>query len=148
MKILAENKKATQDYQILEKLEAGLVLEGHEVKAIRQGKISLAGSFIVPKGRELFLVGANVAPYQPANTPKGYVEDRARKLLLHKKEISYLIGKSREKGLTLLPLRVYTSGQRIKIEIAVAKGKKKRDRRQEIRKREAEKEIAIKMKQY
>ncbi len=147
-KILAENKKARRDYQMLEKFEAGLALEGHEVKAVRQGKTSLAGSYVVPKGQELFLVGATISPYQPANTPQGYLQDRSRKLLLHKKEIAHLIGKSREKGLTLLPLRVYTSGRRIKLEIAVAKGKRKKDRREDIKKREAQREIGRRMRQW
>ncbi|MBU3943027.1 SsrA-binding protein, partial [Patescibacteria group bacterium] len=103
MKILADNKKARFDYEVLEKFEAGLVLNGQEVKSIRNGNIGLKASYIVIKEGESYLIGATIPPYQPKNALPDYDPERARKLLLNKKEIDYLIGKTREKGLTLIP---------------------------------------------
>ena len=137
MKALSESKKAYFDYQILEKFEAGLVLLGTEVKAIKSGKISLKGSYIIiDKNNEVQLISCHIPPYQPGNAPFDYDPERERKLLLKKKEIRYLIGKSREKGLTLIPLRVYTKRGKIKIEFGIAKGKKKVDKRESIKKKE------------
>jgi SsrA-binding protein len=140
-KILAENKKAYFNYQILEKFEAGIVLIGQEVKSIKSGRINLAGSYVVPKGEEFFLIGARVPPYQPKNLNFEYNPERSRKLLLKKSEIKYLIGKSIQKGLTLIPLRVYTKNGKIKVEFAIAKGKKKFDKRESIKKRDLERDI-------
>jgi len=154
MKILAENKKAYFNYQILEKFEAGLVLTGQEVKSIKTGKISLAGSYVVlkqsTKGKlpEFYLVGAKVPPYQPKNAPLDYNPERSRKLLLHKSEIKYLIGKTKQKGLTFIPLRVYTKKRKIKVEFAIAKGLKKVDKRELIKKREAEREMKRALKKW
>jgi len=141
MKILAENKKARFDYKILEKFEAGMVLIGHEVKSIKSGRMSLKGSYVVLKGEEMYLIGANIPPYQPKNAPKDYEPERSRKLLLTKSEIKHLIGKTKEKGLTLVPLRVYTKRSKIKLEFGIAKGRKKVDKREVIKKREIEREI-------
>ena len=141
MKILAENKKAYFDYEVLEKLEAGIVLIGQEVKSIKLGRMNLAGSYVVLRNQELFLIGAKVPPYQPKNAPPDYNPERSRKLLLRKAEIKHLIGKVKEKGLTLIPLKVYTKGDKIKLEFAAAKGKKKADKREIIKKREADREI-------
>lgn len=141
MKVFSENKKAYFDYNVLEKFEAGIVLTGHEVKSIKLGRMNLAGCYVVLKGGEFFIVGSIVPPYQPKNTPLNYNKERDRKLLLNKKEIQYLIGKSREKGLTLVPLRVYTTGARIKLEFAVTRGKKSIDKRESIKKRETDREI-------
>lgn len=141
MKALAENKKAYFNYQILEKLEAGISLIGQEVKSIKLGRISLAGSYVVLRGEEVFLIGANVPPYQPKNAPKDYNPERSRKLLLTKKEIKHLIGKTREKGLTLVPLKMYTVRGKIKLEFGIARGKRKADKREQIRKREVEREM-------
>ena len=141
MKILAENKKVGFDYQILERFEGGLVLTGQEVKSIRTGKVSLKGAFVVFKGEEPYLINATIPPYQPKNAPKDYDPERARKVLLKKKEIKYLLGKSKEKGLTLIPLMLYDRSGKIKVEIVLAKGKKKEDKREEIKKREVEREI-------
>jgi len=141
VKILSENKKAYYNYQILEKFEAGIALIGQEVKSIKAGKIGLAGSFVVLKGEEAFLIGANIPPYQPKNAPADYLAERSRKLLLKKSEIKYLIGKAKEKGLTLVPLMVYTQKGKIKIEFGLAKGKRKTDKREVIKKRELEREI-------
>lgn len=141
MKPLAENRKAYFDYEVLEKYEAGISLIGQEVKSIKQGHMSLEGSYVVIRGGEAFLLGAYVPPYQPKNAPKDYSPERTRKLLLRKDELRYLIGKTHEKGLTLLPLRVYTLKSNIKIEFALARGKKKKDKRETIKKREAEREM-------
>jgi len=152
MKILAENKRARYDYEILETYEAGLVLYGFEVKAIKTGHISLAGSYVVAKGNELYLINALIPPYQPANAPADYEPNRSRKLLLKKSEISSLIGKSRTKGLTLVPLRIYTKKSRtpqgrgkIKLGFGLGKGKRKIDKREKIKKRDIEREIGRKL---
>ena len=141
MKIILENKKALFNYQILEKFKAGVVLTGQEVKSVKNGKISLQGAFVVVKGEEVFLIGASIPPYQPKNAPKDYNPQRSRKLLLKKSEIKHLIGKVKQKGLTMIPLKVYTERGKIKIEFAVVRGKKKVDKREEIKKREIEREI-------
>lgn len=142
MGVIAENKKAYYNYQILEKFEAGISLIGQEVKSIKTRGVNLAGSYVIIRGKEAFWVGVKIPPYQPKNAPVDYNPERSRKLLLRKSEIKYLIGKSKQKGLTLIPLRVYTTGRgRIKLEFAVAKGKKKFDKREIIKKREAEREI-------
>lgn len=141
MPTLAENKKAYHDYQILESIEAGLVLQGQEVKAIRQGKIQLAGSFVSFRGSELFLLGATIPPYQPQNAPSDYDSERARKLLLNKEELRSLFGRVKQEGLTFVPLKVYTSKAKIKLSFGIARGKKKGDKRQLLRKREAQQEM-------
>ena len=146
MKVLAENKKAYYKYQILEKFEAGISLIGQEVKSIKTRGVSLAGSYVVLKGSEVFWIGLNIPPYQPKNVPKDYNPERTRKLLLKKSEIKYLIGKSMQKGLTLIPLRVYTKDGKIKLEFGIAKGKKKFDKRELINKREIEREIKKELK--
>ena len=146
MKILAENKKAYFNYQILEKLEAGISLIGQEVKSIKSRRINLAGSYVILKNSEVYLVGANVPPYQPKNIPPDYNPERSRKLLLKKSEIKYLIGKVKQKGLTLVPLRVYTKRGKIKLEFGIAKGFKKVDKRELIKKREIEKELKRELK--
>lgn len=138
MSTLAENKKAYFDYEILEKFEAGISLNGQEVKSIKSGRGSIKGSYITFKGEEAFLTGAIIPPYQPINAPKDYNDQRPRKLLLQKKELRYLIGKKQQKGLTFVPLKIYTKGRIIKLEIAIARGKKKVDKREAIKKREFE----------
>ncbi|HOK00619.1 MAG TPA: SsrA-binding protein SmpB [Candidatus Pacearchaeota archaeon] len=146
IKIFSENKKAYYNYNILEKFEAGISLLGTEVKSIKEGRINLSGSYIMVKNNEVFLVGAKIPPYQPKNAPLNYNPERDRKLLLTKKEINYLLGKSKEKGLTLIPLKVYTKNTKIKIEFGIAKGKKKFDKKEIIKKREIQKEINKEMK--
>jgi len=141
MKILSENKKAGFEYEVSEKFEAGIVLLGQEVKSIKTGHINLAGGYINFNGTEPFLVGIKVPPYQPNNLGADYIESRARKLLLNKKEIDYLIGKSKEKGFSLIPLKIYENNGRIKIEFALAKGKRKYDKKEKIKKRDTEREI-------
>ncbi|MBI4117331.1 MAG: SsrA-binding protein SmpB [Parcubacteria group bacterium] len=144
----AENRRVFHDYEIIEKYEAGIVLEGHEVKAVKTGKISIAGSYVKISDSEAFLTGAVISPYQPKNTPKDFDPQRTRKLLLNKKEIAGLIGKSREKGLTIVPLRVYAKKGIIKLEIGLAKTRKKYDKRASIRKEEEKRKIERTLKQY
>jgi SsrA-binding protein len=148
MRIILENKKALFDYSILEKFEAGIVLLGLEVKSIKTGRMNLRGSFVVisQSPTEVSLIGANIPPYQPNNTPDNYNPKRSRKLLLKKAEIKHLIGKSREKGLTMVPIKVYTIKGKIKIEFAIVRGKKKFDKREQIKKRESKKDIERMMK--
>lgn len=146
MSTLVQNKKAGFNYHILEKMEVGLVLSGHEVKALREGKASLRGSYVTIQDGELYLINCNIPPYQPKNTSPNYDPRRKRKLLLKKEEIARLIGKTKEKGATLIPLRFYTKRRMIKLEISVAKGKKKIDKRETIKKREIDRDIQRKMK--
>jgi SsrA-binding protein len=148
MAILAENKKAYFNYEILEKFEAGIALIGQEVKSLKTRGVNLAGNYVVLKDEEVFWVGANIHPYQPKNAPPDYNPERSRKLLLKKSEIKYLIGKSQQRGLTLIPLKLYTTRSgRIKLEFAIAKGKKKFDKREQIKKREVEREMERELKE-
>lgn len=142
MAVYAVNRRALFDYEILETYEAGIELYGFEVKAIKTGHVNIAGSYIVVRGEEAWLLNASVPPYQPKNTLPDYDETRSRKLLLHKSEIQELIGKSAQKGLTLVPLRVYDKKSHIKLEFGVGRHKKKHDKREVIKRREAEREIA------
>ena len=141
MKKIAVNKRATFDFEILEKFEAGLVLRGFEVKAIKSGRISLGGAHIIIRHEEAFLVGVDVPPYQPKNTPADYDSQRTRKLLLRKEEIKKFLGRTTEKGLTLVPLSVYTKHGKVKLEFALARGKKREDKRHKIAEREAKRRI-------
>ncbi len=147
MPTYATNKKATFEYQILEKFEAGLVLTGPEVKSIRNGNIKLTGAYVTFHGEEAFLLNAHVGQYA-FSTLEAYEPTRSRKLLLKAKEINYLRGKLSEKGLTIIPLSVYTKGDKIKIEIGIGKGKKTFDKRETIKNRDQAKEIARKMKNH
>jgi len=141
MKIFSENKKASYDYNVLEQFEAGLVLFGQEVKSIKTGHINLSGSYITLAGGEPFWVGAKVPPYQPNNAGSGYDQERQRKLLLNKKEIDYLIGKTKVKGFSLIPLKIYEKSGRIKLEFGLAKGKRKYDKKEKIKKRDVDREV-------
>lgn len=142
---LAINRKASFDYELIEKYEAGLVLLGHEVKAVREGQISLKGSFIsvrTKNGRsELYLINCQISPYKYAGPLPDYNQLRERKLLLKKSEIDYLLGKKQTEGLTLIPLKIYTNHSFLKLEFAVAKGKKKYDKRETIKKREVDRRL-------
>ena len=148
MKVLAENRKAFANYEILEKIEGGLVLLGTEVKSAKEGRMQIKGSYLILDKGGLWLTGSLIPPYQPKNAPPDYQEQKPRKVLVHKEELSYLTGKAKERGLTLVPLKVYTTPRgRIKIEFAIARGKKRYDKRETIRKREAAREIARAMKE-
>ncbi len=137
---LIENKKARFDYEILEQFEAGLELLGGEVKSLRARRGSLEGARVIIRGSEAFLVGATIPLYQPNNPTARHDEDRTRKLLLTKYEIDRLAGLESQKGLTMVPLSVYSKGNKLKLSLAVVRGKKKYDKRQKIQKREASRE--------
>ncbi len=138
---LAENKKALFDYEILEKLEAGLVLTGYETKAIKSGNMSLKGAYVVFQNTTPYLINAHIGLYKPAGKIPDYDPERSRKLLLKKSEMRYLRGKFEEKGLTIVPLKVYTKNRFIKVEIGIGRGKKLFDKRETIKKRDTKKEI-------
>ncbi|MFH1036650.1 MAG: SsrA-binding protein SmpB [Patescibacteria group bacterium] len=148
METIAENKKAYFNYEITDKFEAGIALTGQEVKSARAGHIGLKGAYVViDRNGEVFLIGANIPPYQPKNAPSDYRQDRSRKLLLKKREIDYLIGKSKQKGLTLIPLNVYNKNGKIKIEFGIGKGKKEFDKREVVKKRDIKEEIERELKE-
>jgi len=138
MSIYATNPKAHFDYQIIETFEAGLSLAGQEVKSIKNGKVSLKGAYVKILNGEAWLLGAIVSPYQANNVPPDYDQQRNRKLLLKKSELQYLQTKSQEQGLTLVPIKVYSKKNLIKLEIGLARGKKKYDKREAIKKKEFE----------
>ena len=144
-KVFATNKKAFHDYFILEKFEAGIVLLGTEVKAIREGKLNLKDSYAMVQGGEAFLFNCHISPYSHGNR-ENHDPTRTRKLLLHQKEIRKLIGKTQEKGLTVVPLRVYLKRGKVKIELGIARGKKQIDKRETVRRKEADREAAAAMK--
>lgn len=135
------NKKATFNYQLLETLEAGVVLSGYEVKAVRNGMGSLQGAFIIIRGCEAFLVKATISPYQVANTPKNYDPERPRKLLLARKELNYLERQLNTAGLTIIPISLYNKKSTVKLEIALVRGKKKADKRESLKARDTKREI-------
>ncbi|PJC25108.1 MAG: SsrA-binding protein [Candidatus Tagabacteria bacterium CG_4_9_14_0_2_um_filter_41_11] len=138
---LIENRKTYHDYEILEKFEAGLELKGFEVKALKNGRGSLAGSRVIIRGNEAFIVGMDIPPYQSANTPKNYDSQATRRLLLKKKEIAYLNGKSNEAGLTLISLGIYTKKGFLKLAFAIGRGLKKYDKRERIKEKEVKRKI-------
>lgn len=138
---LAENKKAYFNYQILEKFEAGLVLTGPEVKSIKSGRVQIAGAYVTFQGQEPYLTNAIIPPYQPQNMPQDYDDSRPRKLLLKKSEIRYLADRLAQRGLTLIPLAMYTKKRKIKLFFALAKGKRTADKRETIKKRETQRAI-------
>lgn len=141
MPTLATNKRAHFDYELLDKYEAGLVLTGAEVKSVKSAHISLKGSFVSMHENELYLTNANISPYPHANPKITYDPTRSRKLLVKKSEIKSLVGKLHVKGLTLVPLRVYTKRRLIKLEFAIARGKKAFDKRSDIAKSESKRNI-------
>jgi SsrA-binding protein len=147
-KNLAENRKALHDYEVLETFEAGMVLVGTEVKSIRDGRVNLRDSYARVEGDELFVFNIHISPY----THRGYADHepmRKRKLLLHRGEIRKLIGRTVEKGLTLVPLRMYLKNGRVKLAVSLARGKKLHDKRETIKRRELDRETraAVKSKQ-
>jgi len=146
MYIIAENRKAYFNYEILDRFEAGISLVGQEVKSLKTRGVNLAGSYVMVRNEELFWVGAKIPAYQPKNAPSDYDVERSRKLLLRKNEIKKLLGKAKEKGLTLIPLRVYSKNAKIKLEFGLAKGKKEIDKRELIKKREIQKDIERELK--
>ncbi len=139
VKTVATNRKARFEYQLLETFEAGLVLKGTEIKSVRRGQISLQEAYVRTDGKQAWLVGAHIAPYEHASAFQ-HDPDREKKLLLNKREIRELYDAVRIKGLTIIPVRVYLKGGCAKVEIAIAKGKKKYDKREAIKKRDIERE--------
>ncbi|HLN18850.1 MAG TPA: SsrA-binding protein SmpB [Patescibacteria group bacterium] len=136
MTTFAINKRANFDYDILEKYEAGLVLAGYEVKSIKTGHVSLKESFVTFHDQELYLTNAHIPLYQHAGIVQNYNPTQPRKLLLKKSEIKQLIGSARTKGLTLVPIRIYTKRRYLKLEFGLGKGKKEFDKREKIKKRD------------
>ncbi|MGH3004817.1 MAG: SsrA-binding protein SmpB [Gaiellaceae bacterium] len=139
-KLIAENRRARHEYHLLERFEAGLVLTGTEVKSLREGHVTLQRAFADVRGGELWLVGAHIPEYAQGNMAN-HDPDRERKLLLHKREIASLIGKVQERGLTLVPTRLYWKDGRAKVEVALARGKETRDKRCDIAERDARRQI-------
>ena len=148
MATLVENKKARLKYAILETFEAGIELFGFEVKSLRGKRGSLAGAHVSVRGNEAYLLGAHIPPYQPENTPKDYDPYRARRLLLHKSEVHTLIGREAQKGLTVVPLSVYTRGRNLKVAVAIVRGKKQHDKRETIKRRDTERDIERSLKKH
>ena len=140
MASLIENKKAHLRFETLESFQAGIELAGHEVKAIRSKLGSLEGARVIIRGGEAFLVGMTVPPFQMANTPKTYVPERPRRLLLSRKEIAELLDAEAKKGLTIIPFEVYNNGRYVKVRVNIVRGKGKADRREDIKRLEAKKE--------
>jgi SsrA-binding protein len=138
-KVLATNRQAHFNYEILDKAEAGIVLRGTEVKSIRDGGLEFRDAFVELRGGELFLMNARIAGYSHGNL-MNHPEGRARKLLLHKREILKLGGKATERGLTLIPLRAYLKNGRVKVEIGLGRGKKAHDKRESIKRKDIERD--------
>lgn len=136
MPVYASNPKASFDYQIIETFEAGLELAGHEVKSVKNGKVSLKGAYVKIINNEAWLLGAIISPYQPNNVSPDYDQQRNRRLLLKKSELQYLQTKSQEQGLALVPLKIYRKKNLLKLEIGLARGKKKYDKRETIKKKD------------
>ncbi len=144
--ILVKNKKVGRDYELLEKIEAGISLLGHEVKSLKGGLGSISDSYVSVKGGKALLLNAFIPPYQPKNTPTSYDPHRPRELLLNKKEIRELESETKQKALTLVPFSVYNKGHKIKVTLVLVKGKKKIDKRLSIKKRDIEKDLGRKLK--
>jgi len=147
MSILAKNRRAAFDYKLLDKYNAGIVLTGQEVKSVKTGHISLKGGFVTLKKNELYLTNATIPPYKYSGELKNYDPTRSRKLLLKKSEIKSLIGKIHARGLTLVPIQVYTKKRLIKLQFAVAQGKKQYDKREDLKKKESQRKIKRTLKQ-
>jgi SsrA-binding protein len=147
MKIVAQNKKAFFDYEILEKIEAGLMLTGDEVKSLRAGQVSLQGAFATVHEGELFLINCNITPYAQAYLKSDESRTRRRKLLLHKRELMRLIGDVSKKGVTIVPLRLYFNKRNIaKVELGVCKHKKAAQKKQSLKERDIRRETARELK--
>ena len=146
MEAYIDNRKAYFNFEMLDRFEAGIELFGFEVKSVRAGRGSLAGSHIIMRGRECYLVGARIDPYQVGNTPPGYDPMRTRRLLITRKEINELEEVEKKKGLTIVPLSLYSKNGKVKVGFAVAKGKKEFDKRDTIKKRDTDREIRRELK--
>jgi SsrA-binding protein len=144
-KLIAENRRARHDYHLLERFEAGVVLTGTEVKSLRQGQASLQRAFADVRDGEAWLVGAHIPEYAQGNIAN-HDPDRDRKLLLNRREIDSMLAQVRERGLTLIPTRLYFKGGRVKVEVAVARGKEARDKRRDLAERDARRQIERELK--
>ena len=140
VKLIADNRRARYEYELLDRYEAGIVLTGTEVKSLRDGGASLQQAYADVRDGEAWLIGAHIAEYGQGNVAN-HEPDRDRKLLLHSKEIASLLGKVRERGLTLVPTRLYFKDGKVKVELALARGKERRDKRRDIAKRDADRQI-------
>ncbi len=145
IKLIAKNPTAYHNYQIEDKIETGIVLSGTEIKSIRAGKANLKDCYAYLKNREIFICGMHISPYEHGNI---FNKDplRDRKLLLHKREIHKLIGLTKQKGYSLIPISLYFKGSHVKVELGIGKGKKLYDKRQDLAKKDAQKQIAINLK--
>jgi len=141
MPVLIKNKKAKFDFEILETFEAGIELLGSEVKSLRNGRGKLEGAHVIIRGGEAYLVGASVDPYQPKNISKDYDAERPRRLLLTRKELNKLIGLEASRGLTLIPVSLYTNKNLLKLNFALVRGKKKADKRESIKERDTKRDL-------
>lgn len=141
MPTLATNKRALHDYHVLEKFEAGIVLSGSEVKSIKGGRCNLKGGYVTVRDNEIWLMNVHISPYAMSSSQRGYEPTQSRKLLLHEREIASLIGKLGTKGLTVLPLSIYTKQSLIKVKIAICRGKKFHDKRELIKKRDSDRQV-------
>jgi SsrA-binding protein len=139
-KIIAQNRKARHDYEILETYEAGIALRGTEVKSLRDGRANLKDAYAAVREGEIWLYGVHISPYSHGNI-NNHDPERDRKLLMHRREIRRLVGKTKETGLTVVPLQLYFNHGKVKVELALAKGKKQYDKREAIAKRDAEREM-------
>jgi SsrA-binding protein len=144
-KLIVENRRARHDYELLERFEAGLVLTGTEVKSLRDGRVQLGQAYAELRDGEAWLVNASIATYDQGNIAN-HEPERPRKMLLHRRELASLIGKVRERGLTLVPTRLYFKDGRVKVEVALARGKERQDKRRDIARREADRQIERAMK--
>jgi SsrA-binding protein len=139
-KLITDNRRARHDYHLLERVEAGVVLTGTEVKSLREGRATLAQAYAEVRDGELWLVGLHISPYEQASQG-AHDPDRPRKLLVHRKEIDSLYGTVAQKGLTLVPTRLYFKGGRVKVELAIARGKEGRDKRRDLADRDARRDM-------
>jgi SsrA-binding protein len=145
-KVVAVNRKASHDFHLLDRIEAGLVLSGTEVKSAREGRVNLKDSYASPRGSEMYLLQCHISPYSHGNR-ENHDPLRSRKLLLHRREIRRLIGKVAERGFTLIPTRMYFRGGLVKVELALARGKKVHDRRADIREKDVGREMRAALKE-
>lgn len=148
MRILSQNKRASFDFEILERFEAGISLLGQEVKSLKHRGLNLEGTYVFIKNGEAFWVGATISPWQPRNIGGNFNPQRERKILLKKSEIKYLIGKTKKTGLTLIPLKLYLKRNLIKMEIALARKRKKVSKKEILKKRDIEREMKREVKEY
>lgn len=146
--LIAQNKKARHDYEILDRLEAGLVLQGSEVKSLREGKASFKDGYVRFSNGEAWLIGVHIAPYENAGPVGhgGHDPERPRKLLLHGGEIDMLTAKAEQKGLSVIPMKLYFARGKVKVELGIGKGKKNYDRRDDLKRRAVERELARELK--